>query len=88
VLIVPHGGRAIEVEPDPQVAIRQMAEYLAEYASRDQLVDTARVLSLLLDSFAAGCQREILVPPGSVTATAHDLTAWSSEVSPVLIPRS
>jgi hypothetical protein len=86
-LIVPRSGRAIEVHDDPMVQLEASNDYLREYATRGELVDTARVFALNLDAFAAGCRRLLLVPPVLVVGATGELQRWAVEVLPEPAPR-
>ena len=67
-------------DDDPLARIAAFAAYLREFATRPELVDTARVVAVHLEAFAAGCRRLLLVPPSSAAAAAVDLARSGREV--------
>ena len=69
-------------DDDPLARIAAFAAYLRQFATRAELLDTALVLGVHLEAFAAGCRRLLLVPPPSAAAAADDLARWGREVLP------
>jgi hypothetical protein len=66
-------------DADPVARIAAFAAYLRQFATLAELLDTARVLGVHLEAFAAGCWRLLLVPPPSAATAAGDLGRWAAE---------